>query len=308
MIPSYKTSFVRYISFGLLLSSLLGSFDLVSQVNSAFLDAIESDTFTIRSGFFGSQIYLDETRLNKKEILEIYSDYPSIYEEAKKGLAQRNVGNILGGLGLASVIYLNATVSQGDDWSDYSLPQKSVLVGALPILIGGLTFAIKGERKVIWSYKDFARTLDQAEEVYPVIGTRMYHYSRKPMKIDEVKNVMKDHPEAWDKYRKGFNQEKIGFITALASLGTMVGTMGYQASQYPNEASTPTLVVLGGSSATMLTGLIIGFIGSAKQTKALTMMSKECNCLVEESIIKENKKGHWALGYSNDGLGLTFTF
>ena len=282
--------------------------DLGAQIESDFLSSMETDTFMMAPGFFGSQVYMNCNRLKRTELLDIYSDYPSIQMEANKGFRQRHVGNILGSLSLAALIYTGITTEEGDDWSDLSISTKGAAISSIPLLVVGKIFAFKGEKKVIWSFKDFSRTLDQTDVIHPVIGTVFYNYDRRKLKLDEIQSAMKDYPDAWDKYSKGNKLEKIGWITTLSSLGAVIGVTAHQATQYPEEATNTTLIALGASFTGTLTGLVLGIVGSTKKLNSIKLMSEECNCIVDNTKVRGKAEGYWALGMTGHGLGISYTF
>jgi len=270
----------------------------------------QSQQIELRHEYFGNQYFSNGDKMSKLEIKELLSGQPESYDEYVSGRKQRTIGNILSGVGLAGAV---ASISlQGDKtWNQYSTGQKVLSTGSIAAIFVGSLITFSGEKKVIWSYKDFCFTcrladpLSEDSRPYALINYSLYDLNRKRIKKKETKQILRSSPLALRLYKKSIAQENIAF----GLMGLSIGGLIYGASQGEDFIEkTSGKGVLIGSLVAFGGAITFAIISSSKRTKSFMAYNEDCNCLCLMPEQLSRDEGSWAFGSTSNGLGILHTF
>lgn len=307
-----KLSWIFYSIVGLLLA-----INLSAQVsNPTFSKQLGTDNeqlencncITMKPGFFGHQVFLDGQRLKKQQLLDLYQPMPSVLKEYKSGYKQRNLGNIL--LGVSTVGVLGASAGTSNEtWDDFSSFRKGAIIGSFATLIGGAILASSGDKKVVWSYKDFAIDTKATDPTYAVWAENMFLPNRTRLKKKQVRGIMSDYPNALKKYNQSVTSRTIagvGLGASFVGLGVLAATDDSNGDW--SDLSTGHRVGIIASVAGLFGSIGFSIASTYQRDKSYLLMNDQCDCLVSNDRKSRVRPAYWSLGMSDDGVGVSYSF
>lgn len=259
-------------------------------------------------GFFGHQVFKEGKRVKRPELLQLYKPMPSVLREYNRGHKQRNVGNIMLGASLVGVIGV-AAATKDKYWEDYSTLEKGGIYGSFAALIGGAVLAVSGDKKVVWAYKDYAVATKDAEDTYVIYGDNVFLPNRTRLKKNQVRDIMSTYPDALKKYNRSITSRTIGAVGMLGSFGGLIA-LAANSSNQGDWDDIPSLSKVGiiGTTAGFIVGSGFFVASSVQRENSYLSMSYECDCLVRNQPVRNERTSYWALGMNDNGVGLVFGF
>jgi len=263
------------------------------------------DSLYMRPGFFIYNVFKYDKRLKKKDVFKLFADHPDILKEYKRGNKQVRLGNtmLLSSLGTA----LTVGILSGDDGS-YGSIETGLFIGSFVGLIGGATLNARGNNKIIWSFKDYARNLNDVDPLYAnMFGHALYNFDRKMLKAKKAYEIMAPYPEALKYYKRSVKQQRVGIITTLGSLAGAI-TVGiiYDPLTDDSKLSEDIAFYAGMGGMVIGTGLVL--VSTFSRQRSIALMYSECNCLVQQYSKSSQYNTELSLGLTDNGAGFTLTF
>ncbi len=299
---------IRYMRLSITILIFIG-FSCRPLITTAQLVDTSHQELHLHQGFFGHMYFDKGHKMKNEAVHSLLKEYPHQLKEYNKGSKMRLVGNVLAGVGVGGLI-ASASASKGKQWGDMNTLEKTGLLGFTSLGITGVILSITGDRKVIWSFKNYSAEICEKEGLHALIDDDLFTMSRGKLKKKEIRKLMHDSPEALKYFNSSVKTNTLGGVIGLTSF---VGLMAMAADSDNHNGfdnlSTASKVGIIGSSASFVGGLILLGIGKSKRMKAISTFYTDCDeCLVMNNINKQKRPSFLTVGYTDSGVGFVYNF